>query len=449
MSAQPYRLCSIQEACLDTNEYIFQQEDPKNFSSEFNLICRRDYLNNLILIMHSVGEITGNLFFGQIADAVGRKWPLVLGNAFIVCVFFALLFSPAVQIVCLSTCVLGIFYGSMGPLIICYLLETARREWIAFYCGYLFFGYTFVKIPFYAVVQLQLDWRTLIIMNMVGTSSLFLLFWFLKESPRFYAARAKYKKAKEVIYSIAKFNKKDIGEITLQGESIERIYHTNTWKEWKDNKIQIRRLITIFDLLVAKPTRVDFFIILLFSLLNSFQYSMITQQSETTPELVYFDTGINCIGCLLAIVIAKFLKRRWIIFGFGIMNGCLSVIYFITGQSRVPFILILLFHPTLCLTITLATYELFPTICKTISMGASRSMFLTGSILCLAADMVDITWSLLAGISTIILSFLAYWLTESRDLEIVDQFVSRRMNRFSIGVSKSISEIEDPLYFPY
>lgn len=186
-----------------------------------------------------VGFFVGCLISGQLADRVGRKWPLIVGVFLNFSFGFLSSIAQDYKTLGLLRLFFGIAVGIISPLSATYMCEITPiklRGKMLIFTGTFF---TVGELITCMIAYLFLDtfdsgnWRALVMWSAVpGVLTFILCCCYLEESPRYLLAFQKYDEAFKLINRIIKMNHKTV----ITGLTQEEKDHLQKWGENQNKK---------------------------------------------------------------------------------------------------------------------------------------------------------------------------------------------------------------------
>ncbi|XP_076062307.1 organic cation transporter protein-like [Oratosquilla oratoria] len=180
------------------------------FTSEYKLVCDRQYLAPLFQVLLTAGSVVGDFVGGMIADRFGRRSAFCAGavTASLASLVLFLNHNIIVNLVCRFLIGLAIMGGG-GP-IFTGTMEIVPRK-LRSIVGVLFgtpyaVGVLLIGFVSYAVR----DWRSVQGIITVPAFAMVILVLFMDESPRWLAQRGRTSEALEILGRAARRNRADI-----------------------------------------------------------------------------------------------------------------------------------------------------------------------------------------------------------------------------------------------
>eukprot|EP00111_Clytia_hemisphaerica_P023866 TCONS_00070314-protein len=195
---------------LKRNQWEYTRPKTYSFTTEFDLVCSKEYLKALSTALFFIGGMIGAVLSGPLADAYGRK-PVIIGGFF--AEFLAALAGYFVtapwQYLVLRT-VIGAGFGALTPTVYIYLSESnspKSRGWVG---NIYFFGFTFSMMIVSMLAYYVPSWRKLVLYTSAFPLLSFIGSWFLMESPHWLSSKEQFGKAEDVLKKMGKFNGKPL-----------------------------------------------------------------------------------------------------------------------------------------------------------------------------------------------------------------------------------------------
>ena len=353
---------------LSRNQWNYLSPKTYSFTTEFDLVCKEQYLKALSTGLFFVGCLVGALFSGQLADMYGRK-PIIISSYLLeVVASFCGYFITSVWQYLFLRVLIGISYGTLSIVTFILFLEFVHPRSRGWATNVMFFGYTFSLLVLTWIAYNVRYWRKVVLISSLFPLLGFLSSWLLMESPYWLSSKQRYEKAEAVLQSIAKFNRKKY-DICLK--RVESNVHSNeirsTVKQYSYyhllNNMRVL-LLTLFQAWLWLALGLIFFSIALESskLGGDFYTNFILSSLADVP------------GYVITIISSIYVGRKKVMFSNVLV--C-SLLLFIIGivphhftKARITLAIISRVFATVAYnTLGLWTFEIFPTVIR--SQGTS------------------------------------------------------------------------------
>lgn len=183
-----------------------------------------------------IGFFVGCLLAGQLADRIGRRYPLLIGVFFNFSFGFLSGLSSNYQSLAFFRLLYGVSVGIISPISATYMCEVTpmklRGRMMIFTATFFTFGEMITCLMAYIFLDTfdSGNWRALVMWSALpGVITFFLIYFHLRESPRYLLAFQKYEKAFGLIDSLIKENSKADTLILSQEEK-------DSLKNWGDHQ---------------------------------------------------------------------------------------------------------------------------------------------------------------------------------------------------------------------
>ncbi|CAB3220385.1 unnamed protein product [Arctia plantaginis] len=178
--------------------------------TEWDLVCNKDFLPTLGLVLLAVGGIVGNYIFGYLQDSFGRK-PAFFIYLLIECIFgVATAFAQNYIIWIIYRIGVGFTVPAImtTPYVLAIELVGPRSRTLCTILSNI--AYSTGLILLAGVVYLVRDWRHLALATTLPFVCFFLYLWPMPESPRWLLARGQFEKAEVILRNMAQINGKSL-----------------------------------------------------------------------------------------------------------------------------------------------------------------------------------------------------------------------------------------------
>ncbi|XP_072397601.1 beta-alanine transporter [Diabrotica undecimpunctata] len=188
----------------------YKDEITNSVVSEWNLICEKDFLVTLALVLFGTSGLIGNYIFGYVQDGFGRKPAyyiyLLIGcifgvatafaNNYVMWVIFRIGVGFTVPAILGTPYVLAIeLVGPSDRTLVTILINIA---------------YSLSLISLAIIVWAIRQWRVMALATTLPFLVLFFSWPLLPESPRWLLAQGSYEKAESILQKMARINKKQV-----------------------------------------------------------------------------------------------------------------------------------------------------------------------------------------------------------------------------------------------
>jgi putative MFS transporter len=338
----------------------------------------------MILSFGYLGQLVGAVFFGWLAERIGRLQVLLLTIILFVGMDVARLFAWNALSMSAFRFIQGIGTGGEIPVASVYINEfiSAKRRGRFFLLYEVIFpiGLMFAGIAGYFLVPLY-GWRAMFLVGLVPAILMIPLRWSLTESPRWLASKGRLEEADRIVGDLERAAVKE-GKPLAAAETIEipRVAERNTdWRELFQGIYRVRTLTTwaiwfctylvINGLITWLPTLYREFFTL--PLQTSLAYGFITSAC-----------GVVASICC-AVLIDRIGRRRWYVAAF-LLGSIPLVVLVILGADTATHVLILVaiayaILQTIAFSLYLYAAELYPTRLPALGTGCGSAWLRLGS----------------------------------------------------------------------
>ncbi|XP_072018557.1 organic cation transporter protein-like [Amphiura filiformis] len=431
----------------DTSQY------KSTITNEFDLVCSKSSLSNLMASIYFAGVLVGSLVFGMISDWIGRYYTFFITVALFLCSNLAVAFSPNVIVfgvfrflvgmAGLSSFIVAFVIGTelVGPsfrtvtgmgiqffwcsgIMLLALLAFFIQDWFILQLVMTVpLIFPFFLIPNCLLPQLtspdaadstlffRLEHR---LSKGYGKSEKNYFYSILKESPRWLMAKGRFDEAEVIIQDIARVNKTKVPEPLFDDSEKKEILETNQAKQS-----------TVLDLFRTPTLRWRTLNMMFSWFVNSIVYyglSLSTSDLGSNDYVAFFLSGLvevpAYIWCMFGI---EWLGRKPNLCVLFLLAGiaCLCTLFFEPGTAMTAVAMLGKF----CITATFGivyvySAELFPTVVRSAGVGISSMASRAGGILAPLILILDEYWAplpiIIFGSSAIIAGLLVLLLPETK-----------------------------------
>lgn len=361
----------IKRCSLHRSQWKYTLPKTYSFTTEFDLVCSKEYLKALSTALFFVGCIFGALLSGPMADKFGRK-PIITGAFFVE--FLSSLsgfFVSQIWHYLLLRSFVGLAFGTLAPTVFVYFSENMppkTRNWAS---NLYFFGFTISMLWISLISYFVPYWRKLVLYTSAFPLLAFLLSWLTMESPYWLYSNKKYDKAEKVLQRIAKINGKNISVLL---------------KKEKENKV--KKQYSYFHLFNCLK-------VFLLTILQSYLwlgiglvYYAIALESSNLGGSLYTNFILSSLadvpGYCITVVTSMYFGRKKVVGSSFLMTGSVLIVigfipmHYTTARVALA-ILGRLFSAVVFNTIFLWTFEIYPTVVRSQGMNICQMFSRLGS----------------------------------------------------------------------
>ena len=434
---KPWEGCDAQEACNNRNEFRLDPAKGKDtWISEFDLSCEKEYLLEILAMTLIIGEVCGDLLFGQLGDNIGRKKTLMICSTGFIFSSFIIIFAQSIYQIILGQIFVGMFLGGTCPACFSWILEDIPRKSIVTYIFGLHLVYPLAEIFFAITYYIHPTWNYLYVFICCFLAIVPICLWYFEESPRFFIARNEPHKAVEMVDKINKINLGKDYKLKYEQHSrsvdvtqtSNRIIRTHLEL---GHSIKMTKAITIVDLVVFKSTRSIFLVLCILCFSTGLILTLSEIHEFNFTGNLYANILINgalfLVGALFSFVASIWMSRRILMIIFALTTGISAIIYanvyhhpvggFVFALVRIGFAGAMVMINTIC-------FELMPTVARVTAYGAFDACYTIGMLVVQILDYYDTpgTIYVFAGIIKLLAAICIYIIPESKNIFVWDHF---------------------------
>ena len=444
-----YFSCQIAQVCSKNyNIKIDEKSSLNNWVYDFNFYCDYETVQNYLIVMLGIGVIIGSALFISLGDRFGRKILLVISSFCSAILSLVTIFLHSVfllEVICLLQ---GILMTIFMALFIVYMVEISSINARASYASYALCSLPISGIVNELIMHISNSWKITFVVNIIFILVMVFYLMYIVESPRFLISRGEYSYSKVHLLLIAKCNRKQITEISIQGENMtvnpEYLYS----QDLRNNNLFIMLELFSPNNLIKSIT------IFAQSFCLSILFAGIGFVSIPLFQSIYFNNLFNytldIINIILTGFLIWFLGRKYAIFLGVIISAGLTILSFFFG-----FISEMYYGAAIWLTriFCVASFtankiyciELFPT--RVRSSGASIVFFASGIgiIASFYLSKIPLQIQYIFGILGLFSIFIMTYLVETNGVELKEDF-NDRINEKSMnneGLDLKINQFQN------
>ncbi|OXA57254.1 Organic cation transporter protein [Folsomia candida] len=398
--------------------------------TDFNLVCKDDYLASTVQAMYMFGILCGSPCFGALSDQYGRKKTILIATIIFTLAGPLVALAPNFYILMIARFVLAFaspgVYGTSFVLVI----EVLGPGWRGL-AGNLFclpFAVGYMLLP--GVAYYIRNWRYLQLALSGPSLILLATWWFLPESPRWLLRRGRVEEAESILRQAAATNGRKKMLPTSFGDMVAKIgdYEKEetvsiTWK---------KRLSSVLDgyasLLRSPKLRLRTLVIYFCWASISMIYYGVALNSPNLSADRYLYTFIGGVlevpSYFMVPPLIRFLGRRPVFSGFLLICSASLLASLLFESGSVTIIILALFGKLVIggaySLVYLYATELMPTLLRTYGLGTASMVGRIGSIM--APYVVDLLGkenntypSIVFGSVSLIAGLLSILLPETRN----------------------------------
>ncbi|XP_073816234.1 organic cation transporter protein isoform X1 [Musca autumnalis] len=196
-------------ACLAW-EYAVNDNVGNSWTSQWDLVCDKEYLKNVAEMFFLLGVATGGIISGYLSDKFGRKTMLFISAVLQTIFGLALYFPHSFELYISLRALLGLVSVSVTYSGLILAIEYVDGKWRTIAGMYNLFPLPISYMAISGIAYLTQDYQRLQLC--IGIPGIFLCFlWFVvPESPRWLLVKGRIDEVKEIIEAAAKFNKREL-----------------------------------------------------------------------------------------------------------------------------------------------------------------------------------------------------------------------------------------------
>uniref|UniRef100_A0A7N6B1B6 Solute carrier family 22 member 6 n=1 Tax=Anabas testudineus TaxID=64144 RepID=A0A7N6B1B6_ANATE len=424
------------EGCLDG--WTFDRSEFFTTTvTEWNLVCSRRSLKQMIQTIYMGGVLTGAIVYGGLADRFGRRSVLIWSYFQLAVLGCGAALSSSYGIYCVlrflsGMAVSGIILNSL----------SLKVEWIPTKARTLVgtlgsFVFTIGQMVLAGLAYWLRDWRKLQIVTCAPHFLIFAYSWWYSESARWLVLNHKPEEALKSLHRVARVNGKPemIDKLTLE------VLHCHMNKEIESS----RSSFTAYDLLRTRAMRRISICLIAVWFSTSFAYYGLAMDMQKFGVSIYLMQvifgAIDFPAKLLALGTLSYLGRRVSQAACLFLSGLVifANIFVPTEMQTIRTLLACLgkgFTSASFTTVYLFTGELYPTVIRQTGMGFVSTMARIGSM---AAPVLPALPSLVYGGAAVLASCFACFLPETLNFALPDTISDQPNHQlFFLGLKEGL-----------
>lgn len=377
---------SFSDTIMHCSEWVFDNVE-RTIVNDWNLTCiENQWKVSLVGSSHFTGIIVGSFIGGVLADRYGRK------SIFILCIFI-MTAAGVLQVLSPNywTFVFLVFLNSVGtagvyPLAFIIGVEMVgknKREVTGIVLNYFYAIGEAIIAPLAYYIR---DWTHLQLIVSAPAIIFMVYYWIIPESVRWLLAKRRMEEAKQIILTVAKYNKVIISENTM-----ENLKESTILTDGKEPDKSTKMYPVVKNLLFSKKMIIRFLIVYFIWAVNAFIFYGLSINSTSLGGNKYINFALVSLveipGYSLAWVCIKKLGRRISLVGSLLLCGITCTLTIFVQNTSFEWAVIVLFLAGK-LGITAAfgisyvyTAEMLPTVIRSGGVGSASTVSRFGALL--------------------------------------------------------------------
>ncbi|XP_060072913.1 organic cation transporter protein-like [Ylistrum balloti] len=347
------------------------------FTSEHDIVCEDKFKTSHAQTIFFGGVFVGAIGFGSLSDIIGRKKTLYISLLLLLGTTLGVAWAPDFVTFCVLRFLVGASCAGMfmtAFVISMEMVGPSKRMWAGIVIEYFSaLGLVILGGVGYAFRQ----WKYTEVACSAPIAFFLLYWWLIPESPRWLVSQSKIDEANKIIKKAAKVNKVTIPENILTADSNDEAEAGRLWHLFTSRVLLIRTLIIFFNWAVVSMVYYGFS-------LNTGNLGGDFYLNFLLSGLVEFPAYTLCL-LLLDRVGRRLLHASCMIVG-GV--ACIITLFpmIFADQSLQPITVTLAMLGKVGVTAAYAVIyvwsaELYPTVVRTVGMGASSSCARIGGMI--------------------------------------------------------------------
>nr|XP_023030415.1 carcinine transporter [Leptinotarsa decemlineata] len=363
------------------NGWVYDGDISNSVVSQWDLVCDKDFLVTLALVLFGASGLIGNYIFGYIQDGMGRK-PAYFIFLFIQCVF-GIATSFAGNYITWTVFRIGVGFtipAILGtPYVLAIELVGPKERTIVTILINIAYSLSLVSLSI--IVWAIRNWRWMALVTTLPFLTLFLHFPLLPESPRWLLAKGRFDEAQHILAKMARINGKVIPSDFIT------TYKKNNLEEKRKLKEQHSKY-GIRDLFRSKNLRWKTIIITFIWFTNTSVYVGLSYYAPSLggDEFLNFFLGgaVELPTYLFLWPAMERLGRRWTLCISMIIGGTSCLATFLVQNDYVTTLILYCVGKmgisSSFVVLPLMASELYPTVVRGLGMSLSSVIGMLGPI---------------------------------------------------------------------
>ncbi|XP_008217215.1 WD repeat and HMG-box DNA-binding protein 1 [Nasonia vitripennis] len=388
--------------------------------TEWDLVCDRKYLADLVQSLTMFGILVGNMIFGIMSDRIGRKIPLMIAIFIQSVTGFVTAYSPWYEFFLVFKFISAVATGGTMLISFVLLMEIVGPKWrstlsVLFHLPFLL---GFLMNPL--IAYLTRTWTGF--QMAVSIPPIFLLsyYWIVPESPRWLLAVGRTSEAEAILTKAAEKNRIPLSKVTAVIEA-----HNVQAKAQKKQEVKYN----ITHLFRTPNLRIKTLCICVNWFVCGLCFFGLVQFMGKLAGNIFVNTALSAAvelpGTIIVLYLISRVSRLRILIGGSAVSGVmlLLLIFFENPTIRVTLATIGIGGMSLSFpTVYLYSSEVFPTVVRNVGIGAGSTCARIGSMIAPFVVRMGGTWPwlppLLFGSGLLFGVALCFFLPETMNCEL-------------------------------
>jgi MFS transporter, putative metabolite:H+ symporter len=331
-----------------------------------------------------LGQLVGAIFFGWLAERVGRLRVLLFTIVLFVAMDSACLFAWGATSMIVFRFLQGIGTGGEVPVASAYINEyigaERRGRFFLLYEAMFLVGLVGAGLIGYLLVP-TFGWRAMFIVGLVPATLMIPLRWFMSESPRWLASQGRFQEAEKIVSRLEESARAG-GRTLAEPTPVATISESITKSNWRDlfSGIYLKRTLTIWTLWFCAYVVANGTITWLPTL---YRQTFKLPLSTSLQNGLLTSLGGVAAAVICALLIDRVGRKRWYVFAFLGATVPLFALTALGATSANQVLLLAGLAYAIVQTVTFSLYlysaEIYPTRLRAIGTGLGSAWLRLGS----------------------------------------------------------------------
>jgi len=419
---------------IKCNRHVFEEPTPNATPiSEWDLVCEREEVKSWVQLSVALGKLGGALFFGVIADRIGRKKCIILASILYILTGPTAALTSSFTVFLVMRILIGVAGSGAyecGCTVLTEMTVKNHRTWLG--CMYNI-SYSIGLLILPCIAYLTTTWRQLQYALSIPALALLIHCWCIPESPRWLITQGREEEAFAILRGDTSSEK--------DSEQVERLKNNpNKDTEIKEEKHEDNWMMKVFvgmkmffKMFSTGELRKRIIISYLIWYVSTLSYMVMSLNAHNFTSDVHTYLFLNGLaeapGNILPLIIMIYVGRKATLSSLYFLSGFALIIVIVIPQGSMAMMITLMIGRfsigAVYAAMLLYTSELFPTTYRNTAIGTSFTMGQLGTIS--ASYVVDILgkdiWyipSTLCGLLSIVCGLSILLLPETKNKPMPD-----------------------------